>query len=58
MHLLLLICILKRVKLHGDPKTITSDRDLKFVSHFGVLFGGSLDSSYHPKMGGQTEVVN
>ena len=52
------------VKLRGVPKTITSNCDSKFVSHFlrtlwrklGTTL--QLSSSYHPQTNGQTEDVN
>ncbi|GJT11670.1 reverse transcriptase domain-containing protein [Tanacetum coccineum] len=54
----------KIVKLHGVPKTLISDRDVKFVSHFWrtlwTRLGSKLQfsSSHHPQTDGQTEVVN
>ncbi|KAG8378996.1 hypothetical protein BUALT_Bualt07G0042400 [Buddleja alternifolia] len=51
-------------KLHGIPKTITSDRDPKFMSHVWRTFWRKLgtklqlSSSHHPQPDGQTEVVN
>jgi hypothetical protein len=52
------------VKLHGQPKSIVSDRDTKFVGHFwrtpwkklGTNF--SFNSAYHPQTDGKTKVVN
>ncbi|XP_038974994.1 uncharacterized protein K02A2.6-like [Phoenix dactylifera] len=52
------------VRLHGLPKTIVSDRDVKFVSYFWKTLWAKLgtrlsfSSAYHPQTDGQTEVVN
>jgi hypothetical protein len=51
-------------RLHGIPKTIVSDRDLKFTSNFWKgLFKGfemnmNFSTTYHPESDGQTERVN
>lgn len=52
------------VKLHGIPKSITLDRDTKFLTYFQrslyKKFGTNLlySSTYHPQTDRQIEVVN
>lgn len=52
------------VKLHRLPKTITSDRDSKFMNHFWRTLLKKLGirwqfcSAYHRQTDGRTEVVN
>jgi hypothetical protein len=52
------------VRLNGLPKSIVSDRDVKFVSYFWKTLWAKLgtqlkfSSAFHPQTDGQTEAVN
>ena len=52
------------VKLHGLPRSIVSNRDVKFIGHFWRTLWENLgnrlnfSSAYHPQSDGHNEVVN
>ena len=52
------------LRLHGVPKTIFSDRDVKFLSYFWKTLCAKLgikllfSSGYHPQTDGQTKMTN
>ena len=58
------LCLRGIVCLYGLPKSIVSERDLRFTSHFRRTLWKKMKSAlifsttYHPETDGQTEVVN
>ena len=52
------------VRYHGIPRTIVSDRDTRYLSHFWKSLQQALgttllySTSFHPMTDGQTERVN
>jgi len=52
------------VRLHGFPRSIVSNKDVKFVSYFWKILWGKLgtklllSTTCHPQTDGQIEVVN
>ena len=52
------------IKLHGVPKSIVSDRDARFPSHFWAALcdhlgvSRNLSTAFHPESNGQTERCN
>ena len=52
------------LRLHGVPKTIVLDRDVKFLTYFWKTLCAKLgikllfSTAYHPQTDGQTEVTN
>ena len=63
LHMLHLFCR-EILRLHGVPKTIVSDRDIKFLSYFWKTLCAKLgikllfSTAYHPQTDGQAEVTN
>ena len=51
-------------RLHGIPKMVVSDKDLKFTSNFwkglfkGFITNLNFSTTYHPELDGHTERVN